>query len=519
MAANSLDVGGTLTIAGGAGTTTLNTSGSNLAINAVTFVVDAGGAFTANGSTITVTSIDTHLGTFTVGGSTVVVNASGGSINLTQTVNNLTVSPAISTTFTGSLTWTGTLVFTNAGIVAFGTSSLTSSGATTFTFASATITMSSGNWDTSSATTFTATSSSVTFSGTGNLRIGWLVAEQPHVRELVDRDRDRGLQCILGADDDVRGSPGERTRVLQRDVQQWGVHGHIHDDDERPGVVRDPHGSRRERGDDARHKQSRTHRRRHRRGQCGSPRCERLRGVRLRRVDDRRGERHVDADDRFVDRLRELEHDRSGLSIREGNIDGHLDRGRTDRIHPQRLERVLQPQRLGHPHSIHRHRCVQFVDGERNTDHRRLQHHRRFEPLRAGRWYPGGGHVHVHIHERHDEPRGLGHDHLDRRMDRERFLGHPGPRLGSELRHVDRDLHRDRPDDEPRAGPDVLQSHDRRYGFHQLPGDRGGSADCEQRRHPHKDGATYRLQRPNGKRDREHRRRTHHRRELLRHEH
>src|SRR3989454_3981944 len=172
MAANNLDVGGTVSISGGAGTTTLNTSGSNLAINAVALVVNAGGAFTANGSTITVTSIDTHLGTFTVGGSTVVVNASGGSINLTQTVNNLTVSPAISTTFTGSLTWTGTLAFTNAGTVAFGTNSLTSSGAATFTFASATITMSSGNWDTSSATTFTATSSTVTFSGTGNLRIG-----------------------------------------------------------------------------------------------------------------------------------------------------------------------------------------------------------------------------------------------------------------------------------------------------------------------------------------------------------
>src|SRR5438132_826972 len=172
MAANSLDVGGTLTISGGAGTTTLNTSGSNLAINAVTLVVNAGGALTANGSTITVTSMDTHLGTFTVGASTVVVNASGGSINLTQTVNNLTVSPAVSTTFTGSLTWTGTLAFTNAGTVAFGTNSLTSSGAATFTFASATITMSSGNWDTSSATTFTATSSTVTFSGTGNLRVG-----------------------------------------------------------------------------------------------------------------------------------------------------------------------------------------------------------------------------------------------------------------------------------------------------------------------------------------------------------
>src|SRR5437899_21019 len=172
MAANNLDVGGTVSISGGAGTTTLNTSGSNLAINAVALVVNAGGALTANGSTITVTSMDTHLGTFTVGGSNVVVNASGGSINITQTVNNLTVSPVVSTTFTGSLTWTGTLAFTNAGTVAFGTNSLTSSGAATFTFASATITMSSGNWDTSSATTFTATSSTVTFSGTGNLRIG-----------------------------------------------------------------------------------------------------------------------------------------------------------------------------------------------------------------------------------------------------------------------------------------------------------------------------------------------------------
>src|SRR5881396_214617 len=172
MAANSLDVGGTLTIAGGAGTTTLNTSGSNLAINAVAFVVNAGGALTANGSTITVTSMDTHLGTFTVGASTVVVNASGGTIDITQTVNNLTVNPAVSTTFAGSLTWTGTLTFTSAGTVAFGTNSLTSSGAATFTFASATVTMSSGNWDTSSATTFTATSSTVTFSGTGNLRIG-----------------------------------------------------------------------------------------------------------------------------------------------------------------------------------------------------------------------------------------------------------------------------------------------------------------------------------------------------------
>ncbi len=170
MATNSLRVGGTLTIAGGAGTTTLNTSGSNLAINAVTLNVNGGGSLTTNGSTITVTSIDTHLGAFTAGASTVVVNASGGTINITQTANNLTVNPGVSTTFTGSFTWSGTLTFTSAGTIAFGANTLTSSGAAAITFASATITMSSGNWDTSSATTFTATSSNVTFSGTGNLR-------------------------------------------------------------------------------------------------------------------------------------------------------------------------------------------------------------------------------------------------------------------------------------------------------------------------------------------------------------
>src|SRR5438309_10938602 len=116
--------------------------------------------------------MDTNLGTFTVGDSTILVNASGGTLNIAQTVNNLAVNPAISTTFTGSLTWLGTLTFTSAGTIAFGANSLTSSGAATIAFASATITMSPGNWDTSSATTFTATSSTVTFSGTGNLRIG-----------------------------------------------------------------------------------------------------------------------------------------------------------------------------------------------------------------------------------------------------------------------------------------------------------------------------------------------------------
>ncbi len=171
LATRGLRVGSTLLIGGGTGTTTLDTSGSNLAISANTLNVIVGGALTANGSTITTTSIDTHLGALTAGTSTVVVNASGGTVNISQTVNNLTVSPATSTTFSGSLTWSGTLTLTGA-TVAFGASSLTSSGAATMTFASTVITMTTGNWDTSSATTFTATGSSVTLSGTGNLAIG-----------------------------------------------------------------------------------------------------------------------------------------------------------------------------------------------------------------------------------------------------------------------------------------------------------------------------------------------------------
>ena len=171
LATRGLRVAGTLTIGGGTGTTTLDTSGSNVPVNAVTLDVVAGGALTANGSTITITSIDTHLGGLTAGTSTFIVNASGGTVNVPQGVNNLTVNPAISTTFTGSLTWSGTFTLTGA-TVAFGASSLTSNGPATMTFASAVITMSTGSWDTSSVTTFTATSSSVSFSGTGTLAIG-----------------------------------------------------------------------------------------------------------------------------------------------------------------------------------------------------------------------------------------------------------------------------------------------------------------------------------------------------------
>src|SRR2546422_146095 len=145
MAANSLDVGGTLTIAGGAGTTTLNTSGSNLAINPATLVVNAGGALTANGSIITVTSMDTHLGTFTVGASTVVVNASGGSINVTQTVSGGTRTLQSQLTTSGLLTLSG-------GALAKGTNALT---------ANAGITMSGG--------ALTSTSGAVSI--TGNVSI------------------------------------------------------------------------------------------------------------------------------------------------------------------------------------------------------------------------------------------------------------------------------------------------------------------------------------------------------------
>src|SRR5712692_9045543 len=165
-AASAITTAGLVTVSG-----TFDTTATNYTLNAVALNVNTGGALTANASTITVTSMDTHLGTFTVGTSSVVVNASGGTINISQTVNNLTVNPGVATTFSGSLIWSGTLTLTSAGPVAFGSNSLSSSGPATMTFASATITMSTGSWNTASTATFTATSSTVTFSGTGNLTI------------------------------------------------------------------------------------------------------------------------------------------------------------------------------------------------------------------------------------------------------------------------------------------------------------------------------------------------------------
>jgi len=171
MATRGLRIGGALTVGGGSGTTTLDTGISGLPVDAISLDVIAGGVLRPNGSTVTVTSVDTHLGGLQAGTSTFVVNASGGTVNLSQTVNNLTVSAGVSTTFSGSLRWSGTLTLTNA-VVDFGGSGLTSVGAATLTFAGATLMMGNGSWDTSSAATVTATGSSVTFSGTGSLDVG-----------------------------------------------------------------------------------------------------------------------------------------------------------------------------------------------------------------------------------------------------------------------------------------------------------------------------------------------------------
>ncbi len=171
MATRGLQVAGILTVGGGSAVTTLDTSAGGLSITSPNVTVSTNGALTANGSAIAVTSMDTHLGSFGAGTSTIVVSASGGSLDIPQTVANLTVNAGVSTTVAASLTWTGSLTLTGA-TVSFGGSSLTSSGAATITFASATLTMDTGDWDTSSATGFTGTGSSVTFSNTGTLNPG-----------------------------------------------------------------------------------------------------------------------------------------------------------------------------------------------------------------------------------------------------------------------------------------------------------------------------------------------------------
>lgn len=166
MSARALNAGA-VTVQGGTGTTTLSTSGSNLAITTTTLTVASGGSLTANGSTLTVVSMNSSAGSFTTGTSTVLVNASGGTINVPQALFNVTVNASVSTTVASNLTWSGTLTLTSSTVAFSGNLTASGTGANAL-FGSAVVTI-AGNWDTSSVTTgaFTSTSSSVTFTGAG----------------------------------------------------------------------------------------------------------------------------------------------------------------------------------------------------------------------------------------------------------------------------------------------------------------------------------------------------------------
>src|SRR2546427_559132 len=163
LASNGL-VAQTITIRGGPGTTTLTTSGASLPIITNTLTVGGGGALTANASILTVRSLSTAAGAFAPGTSIVVVNSSGGSINVTQTLHDVVVSPGISTTFASSITWSGALTLTSSSSVFNG--NLTSSGPAVLNLGTSSITI-AGSWETSSAATLTSIGSTVTFTGGG----------------------------------------------------------------------------------------------------------------------------------------------------------------------------------------------------------------------------------------------------------------------------------------------------------------------------------------------------------------
>src|SRR5216117_44058 len=154
---NATDVDGTLSIDG-----TLTTTGNDITGGA-SLLVAGGGTLTAGNSTITIRSIDTSAGAFTAGTSTLVVNASGGSIRITQPIFSLTVIPGVSTTFSSNVTWSGALALTGTTVTFNG--NVTSTGSATLVFDLASIAI-AGSWDSSSLTTFTSTGSSVTFTGT-----------------------------------------------------------------------------------------------------------------------------------------------------------------------------------------------------------------------------------------------------------------------------------------------------------------------------------------------------------------
>src|SRR3989441_617195 len=169
MASDGL-VAQTVVIQGGPGTTTLTTSGASLPIIANALTVDVGGSLTANASILTVRSLSTAGGAFAAGTSTVVVNISGGSINVPQTLHDVVVSPGISTTFASSITWSGALTLTNSTSIFDG--NLTSSGPAILNLGTSTLSI-AGSWDTSSAATLASIDSAVTFTGgSGTITLG-----------------------------------------------------------------------------------------------------------------------------------------------------------------------------------------------------------------------------------------------------------------------------------------------------------------------------------------------------------
>src|SRR5207245_5451750 len=107
---------------------------------------------------------------FATGNSSVVVNMSGGSINVTQSLHDIVVSPAISTTFASSITWSGALTLTSSTSIFEG--NLTSSGPAVLNLGTSTLSI-AGSWDTSSAATLASIDSAVTFTGgSGTITLG-----------------------------------------------------------------------------------------------------------------------------------------------------------------------------------------------------------------------------------------------------------------------------------------------------------------------------------------------------------
>src|SRR2546425_346047 len=201
MASDGL-VAQAVAIQGGPGTTTLTTSGASLPIIANALMVDVGGALTANASILMVRSLSTPAGAFAAGNSTVVVNISGGSINVTQTLHDIVVSPGISTTFASSITWSGALTLTSSTSIFDG--NLTSSGPAILNIGTSTLSI-AGSWDTSSAATLASIDSAVTFtggSGTITLGAGQRVAPLT-IAGTVALGADLTADTLTGASSDV----------------------------------------------------------------------------------------------------------------------------------------------------------------------------------------------------------------------------------------------------------------------------------------------------------------------------